>query len=89
VWRRREERAQDPRLARMRRLLGRADRRARRRGFERRPNETLHQFARRLRQGAEGLGPAAAWYSRYAEARFSCRLTDAVVADLARTLPRA
>jgi len=65
------------------------DQRTRRHGFERRPSETLHQFARRLRQDSASLAGVAAWYGRFAEARFSCRLTDEQVAELEKTLPKA
>lgn len=74
--RRRFNRPQDAagrRLATMQRLLDRVERRLRRRNLNRRPNETLHQFADRLRHTAddEWLVRCAEWYDHYARLRYS------------------
>jgi hypothetical protein len=72
-WARRRGRspegAVNRRLAQMRRVRAKVDRRLSRRRFTRRQHETLHQFARRLRQASredEGLCGYADWYVEYA-----------------------
>ena len=49
----------------------RADQRAQRLGFERRPDETCHQFAQRLQASAKpGVEPLASWYAGFADHRY-------------------
>lgn len=78
MWRKRRQpgrkraaRSGDPGLQR---LLGRADRYARRLGFERLPQETLSAFARRLRHesrsGEIPDSPIADWYDAYVRIRY-------------------
>jgi hypothetical protein len=62
------------RLARMQQLLARLDRRLARRKLARGRHETLHQFARRLRDAAvddERLLRCADWYLHYARVRYA------------------
>lgn len=63
-----------PQTEQWHRSLWRMDARLRRRGVVRQPHETIHDFARRLRQVAahdnSRLAPAATWYAAYANLRF-------------------
>jgi len=68
-----------PVLLALRQLLARVDARQ---AEPRRPTETLHQFARRL-DHAE----FAAWYRRYADARYRRELDEGDVRRLAESIP--
>jgi len=70
-------------------LLARMDRRVQRWGLERRPDETLHQFADRVE--AKGTtfpaaGRSAAWYRRYADLRYTGETSGPLVEELRRQL---
>ncbi len=83
--------ARDPRLDAMGRLLRRADRAARRRGFVREPDETLHRFAQRIqtvptRTSEDDLDRMADWYRDYAVLRFRGPITGEAMDELARRL---
>jgi hypothetical protein len=72
--RRRQSRGSDARIVRMRRTLMRLERKLRRRNLGRLPNETLHDFASRLRRaGSEDgqLQKCADWYLQYAMLRYA------------------
>ncbi|HUG91509.1 MAG TPA: transglutaminase domain-containing protein [Planctomycetaceae bacterium] len=89
VRRRSRRTAIDPRRRTLQRLLARTDRRLRRRGWQRRPSETLHQFAARLIEAdprEPGLVAAAEWYLEYAAVRYDAR-RDAAGPSLPRRLP--
>ncbi len=60
----------DPVVHTLHRILKRMDWNASRLGFTRLPGETLNQFADRIGQ-VPGLEPIAAWYERYAAARYA------------------
>ena len=80
-------------LRRLRSLLRATDRRVASAGFTRAPNETIHCFAGRLEAGATGeraalLRAAAAWYRRYAAARYQAPLRAEDVDALAKSLPK-
>jgi protein-glutamine gamma-glutamyltransferase len=67
------------------RLLDRMDRRLRRHGLSRRPNETLHQFADRLETDGtlpEPAKDAAAWYRQYAALRYSGQANEEAISRL-------
>lgn len=73
---------QDPAFAPYRKVLAKMDKRLKRRGLQRAPYETLHQFAERV--GTEyGDDPQlcldAQWYRMYAEARFGGKVTPEAV----------
>jgi hypothetical protein len=74
------------------RLYRRTTERLRRRGWPRRPNETPHEYARRLQAGGvlvEG-GAFQQLTDRYAAARFGGQPVDAaVIAPLGRALAAA
>ena len=48
-------------------------------GFERKPNETLHQFAERI---APTASEVADWYCQYANARYAETLTEEQIEQL-------
>ncbi|MDX1945809.1 MAG: transglutaminase domain-containing protein [Pirellulaceae bacterium] len=62
-----------PQHRRLRKSLDQLDRRLARLNIKRRPDETLHDFADRLRQASlpEGLAHSASWYEQYAQAVYS------------------
>ena len=66
----------------MERNYARADRRARRLGLSRAPNETLHHFAARLRGSASGE-ELALWYERYAVMRYRGEVSPTDLRQLA------
>ena len=74
---RRQPRSRDmlpPELLALRRFLRTMDRRLKKKGWVRRPNETLHQFAARITAADDTdawLREAAAWYLEYAHIRYS------------------
>jgi len=90
-WRRRQKpTAEQRQIESMRSLLARLDRIMGRRGLIRRPCETLHHFARRLRAGdlpEEASARAAQWYRDYAVARYGAPLSEVTINDLAERLP--
>ena len=87
-YRLRPGRDRDPLLAAMHRQLRTVDRRVAKLGLTRQVAETLHQFAARLRSGADGRGAAAAdWYLRYANLRYAWPPTDQAVRHLAERMP--
>ncbi len=64
----------DQRLVQMQRTLSRLEQRLRRRNLVRRPHETLHNFARRLRHAEiedARLRGCADWYHQYARIRYA------------------
>ncbi len=74
-----------PAYENLRRLLADADAQMKRLGYKRPPQETLHQFAARLR--ADGVNEpwretAAAWYEQYAGARYGPQPESAVLERL-------
>ena len=85
-WKRRKTRPHQERptkeVAQLHRLLARADRRARRLGLSRAPNETLHHFAARLRGSASGE-ELALWYERYAVMRYRGEVSPTDLRQLA------
>ena len=66
----------------MHRMLRKMDRRAKRNGFVREPNETLLHFAERIEQGGgdEWRSPVASWYRAYTHTRFG-PVHDAVAVE--------
>ena len=80
-WRKSPTRRENPTLEEFHRLLREMDRRLRQLHLERRPGETLHQFA--IRTGIErGTEPVAEWYRLYASLRYSGQLNRESVAVL-------
>jgi len=80
-----------PDVAALNKLLRRTDRRLKRRGPVRLPNETLHQFAARLEThhgDAEFDRRAAKWYVDYALIRYRGRINQGDVERLRAQLPR-
>lgn len=73
----------DPVVTELQKLLGRADARLRRQRLERRPGETLHQFAARIDQPA-----LADWYRSYAAVRYGGAASRNDVRELRRELLR-
>jgi transglutaminase-like putative cysteine protease len=89
-WPSGEDRVVDERVARLRKLLGRMDRRLEKRGITRPESQTLHQFARRLRSHAELDADAEAlgdWYVSYARVRYGEPVTPAGVDALEEKMP--
>ncbi|HVW02359.1 MAG TPA: transglutaminaseTgpA domain-containing protein [Planctomycetaceae bacterium] len=90
-WRRAPRLPRNPAAEALRPLLWQMDRRLRRLRIERRPNETLHQFAVRLRT-IEGNRPlldaAAQWYLEYAAVRYRGVLEPAAVETLRIAMKR-
>ncbi len=97
----RPERAGDPDLAEMHKLLLGMDQQLRRHGLIRGPSETLHQFARRVRDwegqirgGSARAAPppfaerAGEWYDAYADFRYQGRWDCQTRAVLEARLPR-
>jgi hypothetical protein len=73
IKRRREQVRREPAFRNLNRLLARMDRRLKRWNLERRPSETLHQFAARVAAAELPAGTAAqaaAWYLHYAALRY-------------------
>lgn len=90
-WHRRNRqpaRPRDPQLERLQTLLREMDRRWRKAGLERRPEETFHQFAERLTSDASDpvYQQAADWYRLFAATRFSGRVDAASVEMLEEAL---
>ena len=90
-WRRRNREPvppRDPQLERMQWLLREMDRRWRKAGLERRPEETFHQFAERLTSDTSDSAceQAADWYRLFAATRFSGRMDAASVQVLEEAL---
>lgn len=92
LWKLNRPRGQvSPRVSELQRLLARVDKRLSRRDIRRRPGETLHQFAERLRALPHpALHGLADWYVAYAEIRY-CQDESAervrTLAERANTLP--
>lgn len=91
-WRKPGERPTeaDEERRRMQRLLERMDRRLGKRGMSRSKNETLHQFARRIRDEIDQptVGERlAGWYVRYARIRYGEKISSEVMKELERTMP--
>lgn len=84
VIRRRKGTRSDPRLAKCQRLLKRVDASVRKKGLERRPSETLHQFAARL---SDDMLSYADWYRAYADLRYGGRMSVEALAELAAAVP--
>jgi len=80
-----------PKVAALNKLLRRTDRRLRRRGLVRPPNETLHHFAARIEGhhgNAEFARSAARWYVAYALVRYGGRINQDEVERLRAHVPR-
>ena len=80
-----------PEVAALNKLLRRTDRRLKRRGLVRLPNETLHHFAARLEThhgDSDFARPAATWYVAYALVRYGGRIAQDDVGRLRAQLPR-
>lgn len=79
LWRRWQNRqgssSSDDLISMLHRALRKMDRRVRRQGYRRSPNETLHCFAARLSNATDkqALQPLAQWYRHYADLRY-CRV---------------
>jgi hypothetical protein len=84
--RRQQLRSPEGPVAVLQRTLARVDRRVRRLGFRRRPDETLHGFADRLdsHDASTALPEITAWYRQYAGLRYRRRINDADVEALVR-----
>ena len=96
IWRRvrsrRPARAKDPSVRALHALLARADAGTRKLGLTREPDETLHQFARRIAASIATPGeaaPIAEWYAAYAAVRYSGVVADADIEQLQQTLRSA
>lgn len=74
----------DPVVHTLHLLLKRMDWRVSRMGFSRLPGETLNQFADRL-SSVSGLEPIAAWYHKYAAARYAKQFDATVLTELNRS----
>ncbi len=88
--RRRQPAGTDPNVTVLHALLAVIDESLGRSGIERRPGETLHQFASRLSEGDVKLAAGescAQWYRDYAGVRYSGDVTSADVERLTETLP--
>ena len=75
-----------PEVTALRGLLKEMDRRAKKRGLHRRPNETLDQFATRILDAGTGDAwheHAASWYRHYTHVRYGAQ-TDADALDVLR-----
>lgn len=80
----------DPLEIQCRKMLHRMDRKLKRRGLIRSPNETLHQFARRVETASgndpeqtEQLRQAATWYREFANERYQGRMPREIDFSLA------
>jgi hypothetical protein len=96
LWlRRRKERghqAEMPRgpVARLHHLLEHMDARLEKHGLKRRPDQTLHDFARRVRSAKDLPGNRRAvsrWYHRYARIRYGTDMSPAEVKKLRESMP--
>jgi membrane protein implicated in regulation of membrane protease activity len=86
--RRKEPAGADPRVAVLHALLAVMDESVAKSGIERREDETLHQFAARLRgEEAEIPESCAQWYRDYAGVRYSGDVTSEDLDRLRETLP--
>ena len=80
----------EPAYAALQCLLRDVDRHLGKRGISRKPAETLHRFAGRLRDpknSEEDLSATSAWYLRYAELRYSSSLDEKDIGALERSMP--
>ncbi|TWU43811.1 Protein-glutamine gamma-glutamyltransferase [Novipirellula aureliae] len=74
----------DPLTRQLHVLLDRMDQSWKQKGLERRPSETLHQFARRLElaEKSEPYRDAANWYRRFAVVRYGGKVTVSSIESL-------